>query len=183
MIQTANAFAKVVETDLTKVPTALALAETSVGEPLQLSKPERSRTEFEVVCRMVIAGRRWRSRLNERMKDHQQTDARWSALYGLSDSPDGVIQNELADRLGVKGPSLVKLLDALEAQGLVKRRAAAGDRRANQIVLEPRGREVLDEVDEIAAGLRAEMFAEFTDAELETTGFVLSRLASKLAPT
>jgi MarR family transcriptional regulator for hemolysin len=150
------------------------------GEEFSAPRGGRPQLEFDLVSGLVLAGRRWRTRLNEDMKAHQQTDARWGALYGLADSPDGVIQSELADRLGVKGPSLVKLLDALEAQGLVSRRAAAGDRRANQIVLEPRGRQVLAEVDEVASSLRAEMFGAFTDEELRITRSVLDRLARRL---
>ena len=164
-----------------KTSTAVARSDELAATPTG-GASDRRETEFEVVCKLIISGRRWRARFNEAMKGHQQTDARWGALYGLADSPDGVIQSELADRLGVKGPSLVKLLDALEAQGLVKRRAAAGDRRANEIVLQPLGRQVLAQVDEIAAELRSTIFAEFTDHQLETTRLVLTRLAARLGP-
>jgi MarR family transcriptional regulator for hemolysin len=159
----------------------VARVEPGAGE-FSATRSVRPRLEFDLIACLVLAGRRWRTRLNEDMKAHQQTDARWGALYGLADSPDGVIQSELADRLGVKGPSLVKLLDALEGQGLVSRRAAAGDRRANQIVLEPRGREVLAEVDEVASRLRADTFEVFTDEELRVTRSVLDRLARRLEP-
>lgn len=48
-------------------------------------------------------------------------------------------QQQAADRLGVDRTTMVALLDALEAKGLVTRRPQAGDRRRNVVELTPRG--------------------------------------------
>ena len=128
----------------------------------------------------MLVARRWRARFTELMKTRGQTDARWSALYMLSASPEGVIQSELAERVGVQGPTLVKLLDALEAQGLVRRQAAASDRRANIIVLEPAGRAVLLGIEQLASDLRDELFDGISDAELAVARRVLDTLSARL---
>jgi len=140
----------------------------------------RNQLQFGVSFWVMLASRRWRARFTERMRDVGQTDARWSALYWLADAPGGLIQNELAERIGIAGPSLVKLLDALEAQGLVSRRSAPGDRRANVVLMEPAGRRALAAMDRIAEDLRAEVFAAFSDTELETALYVLEQVTARL---
>jgi DNA-binding MarR family transcriptional regulator len=53
-------------------------------------------------------------------------------------------QRELADRLGVSGPVVVEMVDALEAQGMVERRRDPADRRSNALVVTDAGRAALD---------------------------------------
>jgi MarR family transcriptional regulator for hemolysin len=147
---------------------------------IQTPEVPRHQLQFGVAVQVMLASRRWRARFTERMRDVGQTDARWSALYWLADAPGGLIQNELAERVGIAGPSLVKLLDALEAQGLVSRRSAPGDRRANLVLMEPAGRRALAEMDRIAEELRTEVFAALSDAELETALYVLEQVTRRL---
>jgi DNA-binding MarR family transcriptional regulator len=52
-------------------------------------------------------------------------------------------QQEAAHRLGVDRTTMVALLDALEAKGLVTRHPHAGDRRRNVVELTPAGRRTL----------------------------------------
>jgi MarR family transcriptional regulator for hemolysin len=42
-------------------------------------------------------------------------------------------QKEIADRLGLEGPTLIPIIDKMEKDGLVKRKVDAGDRRNNRI--------------------------------------------------
>jgi DNA-binding MarR family transcriptional regulator len=52
-------------------------------------------------------------------------------------------QRELADRLGVSGPVVVELVDALETRGMVERRRDPADRRSNALVVTETGRAAL----------------------------------------
>ena len=45
---------------------------------------------------LVVVARRWRTRLDERLKCLGLTEARWAALYWLWQSPDGLSQTALA---------------------------------------------------------------------------------------
>jgi len=152
----------------------------ALAEVFRAPEVSRDQLEFGVSFGVMLASRRWRARFTERIRDVGQTNARWSALHWLADAPGGLIQSELAERIGVAGPSLVKLLDALEAQGLVSRRSAPGDRRANVVLMEAAGRRALAEMDRIAEALHAEVFAELSDADLRTALSVLERLALSL---
>ncbi|HKT53317.1 MAG TPA: MarR family transcriptional regulator [Caulobacteraceae bacterium] len=129
---------------------------------------------------LLLAARRWRTRLNERLKAIGQTDARCAALAEIADCADGVVQRELSQRLGVEEPTAVRLLDALEAQGWVERRAHSLDRRAKVVQITGEAQPVLDQAEEIVADLQAEMFAEIDPADLAVCLRVLNQLTRKL---
>ena len=143
---------------------------------------ERATLQIETFFKAQLATRRFRARFAERVKSTSQTEARWSALYFLSHAKEGLIQSDLAERMGVQGPTLVRLLDALEAQGLVKRTEAAGDRRAKLVLIQPAGESIIAEVDAIAARMRDDVFAGVSDQDLATTLRVLDIVVSALEP-
>jgi MarR family transcriptional regulator for hemolysin len=129
---------------------------------------------------LLLAARRWRTRLNERLKSVGQTDARCAALAEIADCEDGVVQRELSQRLGVEEPTVVRLLDALEANGWVQRRAHAVDRRAKVVRVTPAAQPVLDEAQAIIFELQQEMFSEIDPSDLAVCLRVLNELAGKL---
>jgi MarR family transcriptional regulator, transcriptional regulator for hemolysin len=145
------------------------------------TEENRARLQQEVAAVMVVLGRKWRARLTELLREAEQTDARWNVLHTLARSPSGTIQAELADAVGVQGPTLVKLLDALESQGLIRRQTQPTDRRAKAVYLEPKGAEMLETIDRIAADFRDRMFDGASDEELSTVLRVFDRISQHLA--
>lgn len=146
------------------------------------TSPDRARLQLDTFFKAALATRRFRARFAERVKSTSQTEARWSALYFLWHAPDGLIQSDLAERMGVQGPTLVRLLDALEAQDLVKRTEAPGDRRAKRVRIQPSGESIVAEVDAVAAQMRDDVFASVSDEDLATTLHVLDVIVNALAP-
>jgi MarR family transcriptional regulator for hemolysin len=142
----------------------------------------RDQVQFAVAFSVVLTGRLWRARFADRMKALGQSDARWTALYMIADASRGIIQTDLAERLGVQGPTLVKLLDALEGQGLVRREPARGDRRVKLVFIEPQGSATLAEIDRFAAKMRDELFDGVSEEDLAVTLRVLNHLSSQLEP-
>jgi DNA-binding MarR family transcriptional regulator len=65
------------------------------------------------------------------------------AVLLVLDGGEPASQQEAARRLGVDRTTMVALLDALEAKGLVTRHPAADDRRRNVVELTAHGRETL----------------------------------------
>jgi len=133
-----------------------------------------------VVQGVLLTARRWRARLNERLKTAGQTDARCAALAEIAACPDGVVQRELSQRLGVEEPTVVRLLDALEAAGWVERRPHPLDRRAKVVHATPDALPVLDEAQSIVAELQQHLFADVDPADLATCLRVLGELSRKL---
>lgn len=134
----------------------------------------------EFARELVIVARRWRARLDERLKALGMSQARWSALYWLSQSPEGASQTALADRTGVEAATLVRVIDALEAQGLVERKSCPGDRRVKVVHLKEAARPLLAQIDALGEELRQEVMEDVTREEVEQALGLLRRLRTRL---
>jgi DNA-binding MarR family transcriptional regulator len=73
------------------------------------------------------------------------TRAQWVVLIKLSRTP-GLTQREMADALEIEPISLARLIDKLQAAGLVERRADLADRRIWRLHLTPAATPVLAEI-------------------------------------
>jgi MarR family transcriptional regulator for hemolysin len=129
---------------------------------------------------IMLVGRRWRARLNDRLKAISQTDARFAALEEIAGATDGLVQRELSRRLGVEEPTVVRLVDALEAQECVERRVHGSDRRAKVVRSTPAAVAVLKDARVIVDGLHHELFADIDPMDLSACARVLDHLARKL---
>jgi MarR family transcriptional regulator, transcriptional regulator for hemolysin len=125
--------------------------------------------------------RRWRARLDARIAEFGLTEARWLALLHLARGGDGLTQKQLAARLVVEGPTLVRTLDWLEAEGLVERREAAHDRRAKTLHLTLKARPLTERIEAAATQVRAEILAGIPEVELALCLSVLERVAAGLS--
>lgn len=72
-------------------------------------------------------------------------------------------QRELAQSVGVEGPTLARLLDSLESQGLVQRQSVMEDRRAKKIVLCAPALPLIEQIETIATQLRHGLFRRGVD--------------------
>ncbi|HLV77395.1 MAG TPA: MarR family transcriptional regulator [Marinobacter sp.] len=111
--------------------------------------------------------RRWRKMLDERLKDLGVTQARWSTMFYLQQGGEGLTQRELASLMAIENPTLVRLLDSLEQQNLIERRACPNDRRARRLHLTEAGSEFMEELARRAGNLREEMLEGISDKEVE----------------
>jgi MarR family transcriptional regulator for hemolysin len=89
-------------------------------------------------------------------------------------------QRELADRMDIEGPTLVRHLDRLEKEGLIERRRDAHDRRVTRIMVTPAGHRMLGRLREVADAMEAEVRSLFTPPEHDTVLRALSRLHAHL---
>lgn len=110
--------------------------------------------------------RRWRKLLDERLKDLGVTQARWTTMVYLQKGGEGLTQRELARLMAIENPTLVRLLDSLEQQGLIERRPCPNDRRARRLHLTPDGTEFMNVLTERAAKLREEMLEGISDEDI-----------------
>ena len=124
--------------------------------------------------------RSWRATLDGRLRESGFTQARWYTLLQLSRGCEGMTQRELAGRVGVEGPTIGRLLDTLEGQGLIERRPVDGDRRANHVYLTPAAQPLLKKITGTAAELRRELLGGIAAEELGTCVAVLKRIGDRL---
>ncbi|WP_172147463.1 MULTISPECIES: MarR family transcriptional regulator [Pseudomonas] len=124
--------------------------------------------------------RSWRAELDRRLVGLGLSQARWLVLLHLSRFEEQPTQRELAQSVGVEGPTLARLLDSLEAQGLVIRQAVPEDRRAKKISLSPPAQPLIEKIEAISTQLRKELFAGIDEEELRRCQQVHARILSNL---
>lgn len=123
--------------------------------------------------------RRWRTRLDERLRHLGLTQARWQALFQL-EKAGPLPQRQLAESLNIEGPTLVRLLDGLERQGLIERRPVKQDRRVRFVHLTPDAEPLLAEINQIAAELRHELLSGLEEESLAAAIAVLTEVGRRL---
>ncbi|MBK1660937.1 MarR family transcriptional regulator [Paracraurococcus ruber] len=138
-------------------------------------------TQWRLGILIAQIARRWRARLDQRIAEYGLTEARWLCLLTISRGGEGMTQKDLAARLLIEGPTLVRTLDWLEAEGLVLRREAPHDRRAKTLHLSAKARPLIQRIETAATGVRAEILAGIPDADLAACLSVLERVATGLA--
>lgn len=111
--------------------------------------------------------RRWRKLLDERLKDLGVTQARWSTMVYLQRGGEGLTQRELAHLMAIENPTLVRLLDSLEEQGLIERRPCKRDRRARRLYLTNAGERFMNDLNERGNILRDELLTGIDDKDIE----------------
>jgi DNA-binding MarR family transcriptional regulator len=87
-------------------------------------------------------------------------------------------QTVLAQELGIDRTVMTYLLDDLEGQGLVERRAAPADRRTRLVVTTDAGRALLTELDAALARAEAHVLGGLTPDDQRTFKDLLHRLAT-----
>ncbi len=122
--------------------------------------------EHRFGMQLANMSRGWRAELDRRLADLGLSQARWLVLLHLARFEEPPTQRELAQSVGVEGPTLARLLDSLENQGLVQRHAVVEDRRAKKIVLCDTARPLIQQIEAIATALRVELFAGIDEEDL-----------------
>ncbi|WP_144293547.1 MarR family winged helix-turn-helix transcriptional regulator [Rhodoligotrophos appendicifer] len=125
--------------------------------------------------------RQWRRSVDRRLHPFGLTEATWLPLLKLSRAAAPLRQKDLASALCLDSSSVVRLLDSLEAAGLVIRQEEDGDRRAKVIMLTEQGRSTVDQVEAVAREVRDEALLGLSDADVVTALHVLDHVHSRLA--
>lgn len=116
---------------------------------------------------LLLGGRHWRRLANASTEAHGISEAKALPLVLIGRMHGDPRQNALADAVGIEGPSLVRLLDQLEAAGLVVRKEDHTDRRAKVLSLTPAGKAIVRKIEADLTRLREAVFAGVSAADLE----------------
>ncbi len=154
--------------------------------------PKDTRTNFEiyreggttrdirVTVNLVLVARRWRSLLDERLRLIGQSSARMEALAAIINSPSLSAQVDIAKRLRIEGPTMTRMLDTLEADGLVERLPDPADRRTKQLRVTPAGEKALEDIFAIADQLRDRLLREIPTERMDELNELLVMLTERL---
>lgn len=143
-----------------------------------MTKPLDDQERFGL--QLGLVARLWRAEIDRRLAAFGLTESRWLTLLHLSRRAEAATQRELAEAVGVRGPTLVRTLDRLETEGLIERRTEAGDRRTKSVHLRAEAAPVLERIETTLAAVRAEIFSDLSHAEVATCLKVFEQIAGKL---
>jgi MarR family transcriptional regulator for hemolysin len=74
------------------------------------------------------------------------TFGQWKIIVILANNNDGLSQKEIANKLGLDGPTIIPIIDKLEKDEFVKRIVDMNDRRNNQVFLTEKTTGLLDSI-------------------------------------
>jgi MarR family transcriptional regulator, transcriptional regulator for hemolysin len=117
---------------------------------------------------------------DKRARAHGMTRAQWGILIWLERQP-GLSQKELSEMLEVEPITVARLIDRLEARGMVERRPDPKDRRIWRLHLCAPAYPVLREIDCQRAQMRALATDGLNEAMLETMTEALLKMKATLS--
>jgi DNA-binding MarR family transcriptional regulator len=109
----------------------------------------------------------------------------YDALYVLYLAPERHLRmSELASSALLSRSGLTRLVDKLEHEGLIRRKACPTDGRVQHAELTDKGVEMLRKIWPVyRAGIARYFAADISDAEARQLAAIFSRMGSALAPT
>lgn len=122
--------------------------------------------DFTLLSLLHDLARLIRVEADKRARVHGMTRAGWSLMARLGRYP-GMSQKELADSLEVEPISVARMVDRLEAAGMLERRADANDRRIWRLHLLPAAEPILKKMSVMAAELEAAVTQDLSPAARE----------------
>jgi MarR family transcriptional regulator for hemolysin len=107
------------------------------------------------------------------------TQTAWRTLWVLRLAGTRYNQSELALRLGIETPTLVKILDRMEAKSLLRRVPDTNDRRQKHVEITEVGLRLAEEIEGHVLDVRRTLMADATPAELEVGIRLLERIVGR----
>ncbi len=122
----------------------------------------------------------WRTELDRRLRPLGFSHSRWLLLLHLS-RHDGCTHCELAQHMGIEAATLVKQVDHMEQEGLLKRCGSETDRRVKHLYLSFDGKKAVETIRSSAAELRKEILEGSSKEDIGVAIAVLQKVRDKLA--
>lgn len=122
-----------------------------------------------------------RNRCNKHLRKFNITDAQLDILFYLFESQESRInQRDLEKALQLSNPTIVSILDRLEAKGLIHRVISETDRRVRYIEVTEACRDIREDVYKGMYENEAELVAGLTDTEKKELERLLKKMLSNM---
>lgn len=109
------------------------------------------------------------------LSEHGVSPGRFAVLTLIEHNP-GLTQTRLAEAIRLDRSSMVPMLDALEREGFVERRASPRDRRSYAVWITPGGKQLLARITPLVAEHERRMTRGLSNSEATTLIETLERL-------
>jgi MarR family transcriptional regulator, transcriptional regulator for hemolysin len=156
-------------------------AAAAFGSGMQMKRNERRVDPgADVLPLLYDVARHMRTCADQMAREHGTTRAQWLILLRLEQQPD-LSQNELACIAEVAPITVARLVDRLEAAGLVKRCIDPEDRRIWRLRLTPAAAPILGGIKRCRAKLHETMTKDIEPATLQAMFAGLHKMKSNLS--
>lgn len=136
--------------------------------------------EDYVLYNLVRTAATYNEEMAKALKRYRLDTIKWRVLMLLNDkSPSSV--GELARRSVTKTPTLTRVLIRMENEGLIVRRAQAGDKRFVQVTMTPKAVKTLKEVQAIGQRVFERALEGIDGVEAAALTAVLKRIRANLS--
>lgn len=135
----------------------------------------------EELARLIgEVARAWRIAMNHELKAVGLNLSMRQVLVELHKHPAGLKQRELAVKLGIESPTLVRLLDQLERKAWIKRVSTMDDRRVKLAVLTPTAADQMQIIDRLTQEMRTKMLNGLSTQEIAAGKNIMRRILDNL---
>lgn len=104
------------------------------------------------------------------------TFGQWKVIIILANDATGLTQREIADKLGLEGPTLIPIIDKLEKDSFVIRKIDPRDRRINRILLTEKAHVILDDTIECVSQIIKICLDQISEEDISTTKKTLEQM-------
>ncbi len=116
----------------------------------------------------------------EMFKPYDLSPTQYNVLRILRGAePEGLCRNEVRDRMISRMPDVTRLLDRMEASGLVERTRSATDRRVVATQLTSAGRKLVDDITDAMNDLHRRQLGHLSQKQLATLIDLLTQARQK----
>lgn len=128
---------------------------------------------------LVQAARSMRTVLSRNLLDSGLYAGQDGVIAALAET-DGMTAGALAQRLGVKAPTMTRTIGRMEAQGFLERRPDADDARLTKVYLTEVGRSTIDRIAMSATACDQQATQGFSEKEIRTLVRLLKAIDGNL---
>ena len=107
------------------------------------------------------------------------TVGQWKVMVMLINQ-DGLTQKEIAERLGLEGPTIIPIIDKMEKDDLVVRKVDPSDRRNNKIYRTENANKLWNEMLKCATKVRQVSLKDIPEVNIDVTKKVLEHIYQNL---
>ncbi len=147
------------------------MQEDAIGEA---DEPRR-----QIALRLTVLARMLRSDFDRHVDDVGLTRSQWSLIAVAARRP-GSTQRQIAEFLEMSEASAGRLVDRLEADGVLERRELEGDRRARAVFLTDAANPLLKKITAMARTREEHWFQGLSDDEVDHLSELLEKLYNNL---
>lgn len=139
-----------------------------------------STSKGSIIGRLQSAARLTRTALAEQLLGHGLYAGQDKIMLAL-DQENGLTPTELADRLGVRPPTITKTINRLAAQGFLEKRASETDARRAHVYLTESGADAIRTIEKSVRRTEKQALKNLDKKEQKTLARLLARIEANLS--